>query len=85
MNDAINSSLKRGTWTLAPPPSDGITVGCKWVYKIKQKLDGSLEIYKARLVAKGYHEQHGIHFDDVFSPVMKLHLVNIVLVEAPSH
>lgn len=85
MNDEVNSKLKRGTWILVPPPSDGNTVGCKWVYKIKQKSDGSLEKYKACLVAKGYHGQHGIDFDDVFSPVMKLHTVKIVLFEALSH
>ncbi|WVY98070.1 hypothetical protein V8G54_030221 [Vigna mungo] len=29
-------------------------VGCKWVFIIKHKADGTIESYKARLVAKGY-------------------------------
>jgi hypothetical protein len=41
------------TWDLVDLPSGKITVGCKWVYKIKTKFDGSVERYKARLVVKG--------------------------------
>lgn len=29
-------------------------VGCKWVFIIKYKFDGSMESYKTWLVAKGY-------------------------------
>ena len=46
-------------------------VGCKWVYKAKLKLDGSLERLKARLVAKGFHQIDGIDFLKTFSPVIK--------------
>ena len=42
------------TWTLAPLPAGKKLIGCKWVYKIKYKVDGSVERYKARLVAKGF-------------------------------
>jgi hypothetical protein len=42
------------TWTLTPLPPGKHLIGCKWVYKVKLKSDGSLERYKARLVAKGY-------------------------------
>lgn len=34
-------------------PAGKKTIGCKWVYKIKHKFDGTVERYKAILVVKG--------------------------------
>lgn len=45
---------KNGTWEINPLPDGKHTVGCRWVFTIKRRLDGSIERYKARLVAKGY-------------------------------
>jgi hypothetical protein len=42
------------TWQLVVLPKDKKTIGCKWVYKVKHNVDGSMNRYKARLVAKGY-------------------------------
>lgn len=47
--------LSNHTWELVPPNPEHNVVGCKWVFKIKKRADGSLERYKARLVAKGFH------------------------------
>ncbi|GKV28896.1 hypothetical protein SLEP1_g37884 [Rubroshorea leprosula] len=59
------------TWVLVSPPSSANIVGSKWVYRIKQRADGSIERYKARLVAQGYTQQPGIDYDETFSPVVK--------------
>ncbi len=30
--------------------------GCKWVFKLRFKVDGFIECYKTRLVVKGYSQ-----------------------------
>ena len=45
-----------GTWTLVPSSPHQNLVGGKWVFRIKQKHDGSIDRYKAHLVAKGFHQ-----------------------------
>jgi hypothetical protein len=45
--------MKNETWQLIPRKSGANIIDCKWVYKIKEKADGSIDRYKARLAAKG--------------------------------
>lgn len=47
MNIEHTALLKNKTWHLVPPPKGRNIVGCKWVYKIKRKADGSIDRYKA--------------------------------------
>ena len=54
-------------------------MGCKWVFTIKRKPNGSIEIYKARLVAKGFIQTYGIDYQETFIPVTKINSIRILL------
>ena len=61
-----------------PLPTDGRVVGCKWVFRIKENVDGTVNKYKARLVAKGFNQVHGFDFHEAFSPIVKPIMIMII-------
>jgi len=79
MNSEFDALLKNDTWQLVPPSAAQNIVGCRWVFRLKRKVDGSIERYKARLVVKGFHQQLGVDFGETFSPVIKPTTVCTVL------
>ena len=50
----MDSVMSNGTWEVVERPYGCKHVECKWVFKKKLRLDGTIEKYKASLVAKGY-------------------------------
>lgn len=71
--------MKNKTWRLVPPQKGRNIIDCKWVYKMKRKVDGTLDRYKAHLVAKGFKQRYGIDYEDTFSPVVKAVTIRMVL------
>ena len=57
-------------------------VGGRWVYKIKTKVDGSVERYKACLVAKGFTQEYGIDYEETFTLVARLTSVRCLIAVA---
>jgi hypothetical protein len=45
---------KNNTRVITTPSANKAVLGCKWVFTVKQALNGKVERYKAKLVAKGY-------------------------------
>nr|GEY76604.1 hypothetical protein [Tanacetum cinerariifolium] len=70
--DEYNALVKNGTWILVPRSSNVNFVRSMWLFKHKFHVGGTLSRYKAQLVANGSNQQHGIDFDETFSPVVKL-------------
>ena len=64
MDNELAALAANKTWEVVPLPHGNKPIGCKWVFKVKLKLDGTLERYKVRLVAKGYTQQYGVDFQE---------------------
>ena len=54
-------------------------IGCKWVFLVKYRADGSVERYKAHLVAKVFTQTHGIDYHEIFAPFRKINSIRVLL------
>ncbi|XP_016755319.2 protein NRT1/ PTR FAMILY 6.2-like [Gossypium hirsutum] len=51
--------IRNSIWELVPLPPDRKVIGCKWLFKSKRNLGGTIARRKARLVAKGCSQVPG--------------------------
>eukprot|EP00253_Pinus_taeda_P009542 PITA_09542 len=54
MVEEYDSIVRNSAWEIVPRPEGKSVVGSRWIYKVKQATDGSVEKYKARFVARGF-------------------------------
>ena len=79
MDAEINSLLKNQTWELAKLPKNKKALQNKWVYRLKEEVDGKKR-FKARLVVKGFAQKEGIDFAKIFSLVVKMTSIRTILI-----
>ena len=75
----IESLEAANTWRLEHLPPGKKALGCKWIFTIKYKSDGTIERYKARLVVLGNHQEEGIDYAETFAPVARMTTVRLFL------
>jgi hypothetical protein len=78
MESEFQALHENDTWTLCPQPLNRNIIKNKWVFKLKQHSNGSIERYKARLVAKGFQQRDGIEYTETFNPVIKPATIRIL-------
>jgi hypothetical protein len=54
MVEEYESIFKNSAWDIVPRLIDKLVVSLRWIYKVKQVVDGSLEKYKAKFVPRGF-------------------------------
>lgn len=82
MADEYKALVDNNTWRLVPRPPGANVVTGKFRHKFHS--DGTLARHKARWVVRGYSQQHGIDYDETFSPVVKPATIRVVLSIAAS-
>lgn len=79
MDTEILAMNENDTWELIDRhPNDNI-IGSIWLFKVKEKADGTLDRLKVRLVANGTNQVEGFDYNETFSPVIKPVSIRIIL------
>ncbi|TYK19790.1 putative mitochondrial protein [Cucumis melo var. makuwa] len=85
IHEEFNALQAQGTWSLVPRLPSMNVVGCKWIFRIKYNLNGTIARHNARQVPKGYHQVQGFDFDETFSHVVKKPTIRIILAFAAQY
>ena len=84
MNSEIKSLQDNDTWSLVDKPDEAEVIPCKWVYRVKNNADGSVNKFKARLVVRGFSQIKGLNYEETFSPVARRDTIRSLLSVAAS-
>ena len=79
MVEEYDSIVRNSAWEIFPRPEGKSVVGSRWIYKVKQVANGSVEKYKARFVARGFSQIEGIDYEENFALVVRYSSIQTML------
>jgi len=77
MKEEIKIMKHRNVFELVDKPDQDKILGNRWVFTTKCNEKDQVVRFKARLVAKGFDQLKGIHYDEVFSPVVNFAVIRL--------
>ena len=77
MVEEYDSIVRNSAWEIVPRPEGKSVVGLRWIYKVKQAADGSIEKYKAIFSSWGFSQIEGINYEETFAPIARYSSIQI--------
>ncbi|KAL0313968.1 UNVERIFIED_CONTAM: Copia protein [Sesamum angustifolium] len=85
VNDEMDSIMGNNTWVLVNLPPSCKPLGCKWIFKKKMKVDGTIEKFNARLVIQSFRQRPGIDYFDIYAPIARIATIRLLIALASIH
>ncbi|GJV11570.1 zinc finger, CCHC-type containing protein [Tanacetum coccineum] len=85
INDEMGFIMDNNTWVLADLPPGCKPLGCKWIFKRKLKVDGTIEKFKEKLVIQGFKQKSGIDYFDTYSLVARSSTIRLLIAMTSIH
>nr|GEZ19060.1 zinc finger, CCHC-type [Tanacetum cinerariifolium] len=85
INDEMDSIIGNNTWVLADLHQGCRPLVCKWIFKRKLKVDGTVEKFKARLVIQGFKQKSGIDYFDTYALVACISTIRLLIAMVSIH
>ncbi|GJU07521.1 zinc finger, CCHC-type containing protein [Tanacetum coccineum] len=87
--EAINNEMEfimgNNTWVLADLPPGCKPLGCKWIFKRKLKIDGTIQKFMARPVIQCFRQKLGIDYFDTYAPVARISTIRLLIAMTSIH
>eukprot|EP00253_Pinus_taeda_P030067 PITA_30067 len=68
MVEEYDSIIRNNVWDMVLRSENKLVVSSRWLYKVKQAANGSVEKHKEIFVAHGFSQVEGIDYDETFAP-----------------
>ena len=73
------------TWVLTDLPPSCTPLGCKWIFTVKRRPDGSVVRFKARLVVQGFRQKKDVDYFDTYAPIARTTTIRLLIALTSIH
>nr|GEY88541.1 zinc finger, CCHC-type [Tanacetum cinerariifolium] len=85
INDEIDSIMGNNTWVVANLLPRCKPLGCKWIFKRKMKVYGTIENFKARQVIEGFKQKLKIGYFYTYAHVARINTIRLLIALTSIH